>query len=418
MKVSIVVIGDEILIGQVNDINSNYIAGVIRPEGWSVDSVAIVGDEPSAITSAIKNALKHTDIVLTTGGLGPTKDDITKVVLTKIFGGRLQLDPSVAENVSKICHERRIKLNDLTARQAMVPTSCQVIQNNFGTAPLMWFERPDGKVLVAMPGVPFEMQSMFKSKVFPRLLKHFGSKEYIGHRTALINGLIESEIAHRMSSFEDQLPEKFHLAYLPTPGLVRLRLDGEGPDRATVEKELDNQFAKLVAVFGKNVLWEKDNTLPEIALELLKNRGFTISTAESCTGGAIAAALTSIPGSSESMMGGVIAYSNEVKQNILGVKESSIDEYGAVSLPVVEQMAESVCKRIVHSDCAIATSGIAGPGGATPSKPVGTVCIAVITPGGIAVDHYRFSGNRAQIIERTVNMALIKLITELKKLKQ
>ncbi|MDE6225650.1 MAG: competence/damage-inducible protein A, partial [Muribaculaceae bacterium] len=173
MKVSIVVIGDEILIGQVNDINSNYIAGVIRPEGWSVDSVAIVGDEPSAITSAIKNALKHTDIVLTTGGLGPTKDDITKVVLTKIFGGRLQLDPSVAENVSKICHERRIKLNDLTARQAMVPTSCQVIQNNFGTAPLMWFERPDGKVLVAMPGVPFETRGMFTSEVFPMLLRRY-----------------------------------------------------------------------------------------------------------------------------------------------------------------------------------------------------------------------------------------------------
>ena len=416
MKVSIVVIGDEILIGQVKDINSNYIANEIKPKGWSVDSVSIVGDDPSAITSAIKNALKHTDIVLTTGGLGPTKDDITKVVLTKIFGGRLQLDPSVAENVSKICHERRIKLNDLTARQAMVPTSCRVIQNNFGTAPLMWFERPDGKVLVAMPGVPFEMQSMFKLAVFPQLLKHFGSNEYIGHRTALISGLIESEIAHRMSPFEDQLPEKFHLAYLPTPGLVRLRLDGEGDDKDSVEKELDVQFAKLVAEFGKNVLWEKDNTLPEIALELLQKHNLTISTAESCTGGAIAASLTSVPGSSASMLGGVIAYSNDVKRNVLGVKDNSIEEYGAVSLPVVEQMAEAVSKRIIRTDCAISTSGIAGPGGATPSKPVGTVCIAVITPGGIAVDHYRFSGNRAQIIERTVNTALIKLITELKKL--
>ena len=167
MKVSIVVIGDEILIGQVNDINSNYIAGVIRPEGWSVDSVAIVGDEPSAITSAIKNALKHTDIVLTTGGLGPTKDDITKVVLTKIFGGRLQLDPSVAENVSKICHERRIKLNDLTARQAMVPTSCQVIQNNFGTAPLMWFERPEVKCLWLCTAFRLRCNQCLSQKYFP-----------------------------------------------------------------------------------------------------------------------------------------------------------------------------------------------------------------------------------------------------------
>lgn len=416
MKVSIVVIGDEILIGQVKDINSNYIANVIRPEGWSVDSVAIVGDEPTAITSAIKHALKHSDIVLTTGGLGPTKDDITKMVLTKIFGGRLQLDPSVAENVSKICHERHIKLNDLTARQALVPTSCRVIQNKFGTAPLMWFERPDGKVLVAMPGVPFEMQSMFNTEVFPRLLKHFGTNEYIGHRTVLISGLIESEIAHRMGSFENQLPEKFHLAYLPTPGLVRLRLDGEGTEREKVEKELDIQFAKIIAEFGKHVLWENDCTLPEIALELLKKHGLTISTAESCTGGAIAASLTSISGSSESMMGGVVAYSNDVKRNVLGVKESSIDEYGAVSLPVVEQMAEGVSKRLIKTDCAISTSGIAGPTGATASKPVGTVCMAVITPGGIAVDHYRFSGNRTQIIERTVNMALIKLITELKKL--
>ncbi|MDE6073518.1 MAG: CinA family nicotinamide mononucleotide deamidase-related protein [Muribaculaceae bacterium] len=415
MKISIIVIGDEILIGQVTDINSGYIANVVRPAGWSVDSVATVGDDATAITTAIKAALKRTDIVLTTGGLGPTKDDITKEVLTKIFGGRLRLDPSVAENVSRICHKRRIKLNDLTARQAMVPSSCRVIQNDVGTAPLMWFERPDGKVLVAMPGVPFEMQSMFTNKVFPELLKQFGSRDFIGHRVALINGLIESEIAHRMNRFESELPENFRLAYLPTPGLVRLRLDGEGPDRKVVEAELDRQFEKLVAEFGPNVLWESDMKLPEIAIELLKKHNLTVSTAESCTGGFISGALTYIPGSSAVVRGAVVAYSNDVKRDVLGVNEKCIEEYGAVSLPVVEQMAEGA-KRLIHTDCVIATSGIAGPGGGTAAKPVGTICISVITPGGTSVNHYRFTGGRSQIIERTVNTALIKLITELKKL--
>lgn len=416
MKISIIVIGDEILIGQVTDTNSGYIANVVRPAGWSVDSVSTVGDDATAITTAIKAALKRTDIVLTTGGLGPTKDDITKEVLTKIFGGRLRLDPSVAENVSRICHKRRIKLNDLTARQAMVPSSCRVIQNDVGTAPLMWFERPDGKVLVAMPGVLFEMQAMFTNKVFPELLKQFGTNDFIGHRVALIHGLIESEIAHRMNRFETELPENFRLAYLPTPGLVRLRLDGEGPDRKAVEAELDRQFEKLVAEFGPNVLWTSDMSLPEIALELLKKHNLTVSTAESCTGGSISGALTSIPGSSAVVKGGVVAYSNEIKRDVLGVSAKCIDEYGAVSLPVVEQMAEGVAKRVINTDCAIATSGIAGPGGGSPAKPVGTICIAVITPNGIAVNHHHFTGNRAQIIDRTVTTALIKLITELKKL--
>ena len=219
-----------------------------------------------------------------------------------------------------------------------------------------------------------------------------------------------------MKRFETELPENFRLAYLPTPGLVRLRLDGEGPDRDTVEAELDRQFEKLVAEFGTNVLWTSDMTLPDIAIELLKKHNLTVSTAESCTGGSVAAALTSIPGSSAVVKGGVVAYSNDIKRDVLGVSGQCIDEYGAVSLPVVEQMAEGVAKRVINTDCAIATSGIAGPGGGTAAKPVGTICIAVITPNGIAVNHHHFTGNRAQIIERTVTTALIKLITELKKL--
>lgn len=413
MKVSIITIGDELLLGQVIDTNSRVIAMTIAPAGWEVDSITTVGDNDRDIRRAIEDAMSRTDVVLTTGGLGPTKDDITKNVLTEIFGGRLEKDDSVLENVRQICDLRGISLNDLTAQQALVPTSCRVIQNKLGTAPLMVFEK-DGKTLVSMPGVPFEMKGMFVSEVFPQLLKKYGNDMVIAHRTILIYKVIESEIARRLASFEESLPQNIHLAYLPTPGLVRLRLDGIGRDSKEINSQLDKLSKAIKAEFNQNVLWDEDKTLAEITIELLKHNHYTISTAESCTGGRIAAALTAVPGSTKVFRGSVVAYNNDVKSNVLGVTKESLRHYGAVSLPVVEQMAQGVSTHAIISDCSIATSGIAGPGGGTPTKPVGTVCIAVKTPAGIIVDNLHFPGDRDRVMDRTVNTALIKMIVALK----
>lgn len=414
MNVAIIVIGDELLLGQVTDTNSGEIAKIISPAGWSVKTVVTVGDNPDDIRTTISGLLEKFDIVLTTGGIGPTKDDITKEVLTEIFGGELIQDTEVLENVKNICEQRGIELNDLTATQAIVPSSCRIIQNRVGIAPIMWFEQND-KVLVSMPGVPFETITMFKSEIFPQLMAKFGSDVTIAHRTVLIFNIIESEIATRLSEWEKNLPKGVHLAYLPTPGLVRLRLDGISHDAVEINRILDSKLAEIEQEFADNVVWDEDLSLPEIAIKLLKEKGLTLAIAESCTGGRISAMITSVPGASEVLRGDIVAYSNEVKCNVLNVSAESIEQYGAVSLPVVEQMVNGAAK-LINAQCAIATSGIAGPGGGSTQKPVGTVCIAIKTPCNLIVDHYHFPGNRQRVIERSAATALIKLIRALKQI--
>lgn len=417
MKVSIIAIGDELLLGQVVDTNSGDIARIISAANWQVEQVMTIGDNAAAIRDAVSRALDSSDIVLTTGGLGPTKDDITKQVLAEIFGGELLPDPAVLENVKEICAKRNIRLNDLTARQAIVPTSCRVIQNTVGTAPVMWFEK-DGKVLVAMPGVPFEMNEMMRNAVFPMLLRQFGDGVDIEHRVLLIYNVIESEIAARLAGFEESLPPFLHLAYLPMQGYVTLRLDGVHTDSAYLNQVMDAKFREIEEEFGSNVVWNEDRPLAEIALILLRRNGFRLSTAESCSGGNVAHSLTLIPNCSDCFAGGVVAYSNEIKANVLGVSAESLECYGAVSLPVAEQMVDGITRRVAHTECGIATTGIAGPGGATPTKPVGTVCIAIRTPRRTLVDCFHFPGNRKRVIERTTNVALIKLIRELRRLER
>ncbi|MDE6266091.1 MAG: CinA family nicotinamide mononucleotide deamidase-related protein [Muribaculaceae bacterium] len=417
MKVSIIVIGDELLLGQVVDTNSGDIARIISSANWQVSHVVTIGDNGEAIRKAVKTALEVSDLVITTGGLGPTKDDITKQVLMEFFGGELRFDDTVLENVKEVCRKRNIEPNELTRQQAMVPSSCEVIQNRVGTAPIMWFEK-DGKVLVSLPGVPFEMNEMMRTEVFPRLLRRFGDDVNIEHRFLLIFNVIESEIAARLSCFEESLPPFIHLAYLPMQGYVTLRLDGWHADREFLNGVMDSKRKDIEREFGTNVIWNENRPLAEIALMLLRRNGLTVSTAESCSGGNVAHALTLIPGCSDCFAGGVISYSNEIKKNVLGVSEDSLELYGAVSLPVAEQMVEGVTKRVCHTECGISTTGIAGPGGATATKPVGTVCIAVKTPRRTLVDCYRFPGSRQRIIDRTTNVALIKLIRELKKLER
>ena len=413
MIVSIIAIGDELLIGQVIDTNSGDIARYLNPFGWRVNDVQVVADDADQILRAIERGFASSDVVLTTGGLGPTKDDITKATLCRYFGGELREDPATLENVKEVVAKRGFKINELTAAQAIVPTSCTVIQNKVGTAPLMWFER-NGKVLVAMPGVPFETRQMFREAVVPRLLARFTTTEAIDHRTILVTDWTESRLAMELSDWEDALPPYIHLAYLPKPGLIRLRLDGTHSDGDFINAELDRYRNELIARLGDTILYTDDKTVEEVLLHYLSEKGLNIATAESCTGGNIAHLITSVPGSSANFLGSVVAYSNDVKIGTLGVPNDTLSVYGAVSIPVVEQMVAGVCD-ILRTDCAIATSGIAGPSGGSPEKPVGTVCIAVKTPAGVISDTFRFPGNRSRVIERASTMAIIMAIKQLRK---
>lgn len=415
MKVSIIVIGDELLIGQVTDTNSGFLARQMAPKGWEVNDVQVVADDSEAITAAIERAFANSNIVLTTGGLGPTKDDITKQTLCKIFGGTLEEDLEVTANIKEVFKRRGLKLNPLTAAQAWVPTSARVIQNRVGTAPVMWFERTDPKrVLVAMPGVPFETEHVFTREVFPRLLEAFPSPDAISHRTIMVGGISESALAMQLEEFESSLPENLHLAYLPKPGIIRLRLDGHGKDPNELNALMSEQAYRLRMACGEYFLCDGDFTPAEIVLNRLNAEKLTFATAESCTGGNIAHLITSIAGSSAVMKGGVVAYCNEVKATLLGVSTEDLASYGAVSIPVVEQMAAGAC-RALGADVAVATSGIAGPGGATPTKPVGTVCIAAATASGKVIsDTFHFPGNRERVIDRASTTALLLALKLLK----
>lgn len=416
MKVSIIAIGDELLIGQVTDTNSGSIARIIDPAGWSIDNIQVVHDDADAIRLAIDKAFDLTDIVLTTGGLGPTKDDITKNVLCDYFGGVLRMDYSVLDNIKEVFNKRGITINSLTETQALVPTTCRVIQNLVGTAPIMWFERNDGKILVSMPGVPFETVQMFRSAVFPALLKKFHSDYFISHRTVIVSDMTESAVAMSLDDWETALPSFVHLAYLPKPGLIRLRLDGTHHDECLLNHTLDKLKSELIDRFNNNILCTEDLTPEEALIEKLRANALTVATAESCTGGNIAHRIISIAGCSDVYLGSVVSYANSVKTDILHVNPDSISTHGAVSEDVAIQMAEGA-RAAIGSDCAIATSGIAGPSGATADKPVGTVCIAVATPKGVTTRTCHFPGSRDRVIDRATTTALSMLVRALSDLK-
>lgn len=411
MNVSIIAIGDELLIGQVTDTNSGEIARMLDPYGWHVNDVQVIADNPVEIRRAVDRAFQLSDIVLTTGGLGPTKDDLTKETLRGIFGGEMALDQPTLQNVKEVVARRGITLNDLTAAQAVVPTSCRVIQNRVGTAPIMWFER-DGKVLVSMPGVPFETRQMFKSEVFPQLLDRFPSDIALLHTNTIVAGMTESEVAIALEAIESALPSELHLAYLPKPALIRLRLDAAGPDRVVLQKSLDAATAQIRDRLEGHILATSDLSIGEIVKDVMTREKLTLATAESCTGGNIAHILTAVAGSSQYFKGGVVAYSNEVKCNLLNVSQATLAAHGAVSEPVVREMVEGVAKA-VNSDCAVATSGIAGPGGAVDGKPVGSVCIAVKTSKGVISVTRHFPGSRDRVIDRATTEALIMLMLNL-----
>lgn len=408
MNVEIIVIGDELLIGQVTDTNSGWIARELNHIGWEVTEITTVRDRSREITDALNSSFGRVDVVLMTGGLGPTKDDITKQTLCDYFGGKLVFDESVFANVETIFRRRKLTMNESTRNQAYVPNVCTVIQNPVGTAPVMWFER-NGKVLVSMPGVPTEMKTVMKEAVISRLREYFQDHSSILHRTCLVKDFTESRLSETLSDFEAQLPACIKLAYLPTPGVIRLRLTARGDEESYLQKIIDDEFFKLRTILGSHLFCGSDTTLAGALGSILTERGETLATAESCTGGNIAHEITRVAGSSVYFKGSVVAYSNEVKTRVLNVSSETLSGFGAVSRETVLQVVSGV-QRLLSSDCAIATSGIAGPGGGSVEKPVGTVWIAVRYGERSEAECFCFEGDREQVIARATQSALLMLI--------
>ncbi|MDR1437069.1 MAG: CinA family nicotinamide mononucleotide deamidase-related protein [Candidatus Symbiothrix sp.] len=414
VKVEIITIGDELLIGQVVDTNSPWMAQQLNKAGFDVQYKTTVGDSESDIPDAFERAFSRASAVLVTGGIGPTKDDITKNALCRFFNTRLIFDAPTMETIETVLRGLCRNLNELTRSQAYVPEKATVIQNKMGTAPLTWFER-EGKILVSMPGVPYEMKWAMSNEIIPRLQSFFPAPAFILHQAFRVKNYSESSLAMRLEDFENELPAHLRLAYLPSSGLIRLRLTGKGADRENLSSEMSVRRDKLRNLLKKDIVSETDDELENILDKRLKEHGLTLSLAESCTGGKLASLFTAIPGCSHYFKGGITAYSNEAKQNILGVTGNSLREAGAVSRTVVEQMVRGA-QRIFNTDCAIATSGIAGPDGGTPEKPVGTVWIAVACKEQLHAKEFHFSQNRESNILRACNMGmqlLLEIIAEI-----
>ena len=403
INATIITIGDEILIGQIVDTNSASISRHLNKAGITVTEKLSIGDSAEQITSSLKQALERTNIVIITGGLGPTKDDITKHTLARFFSSQMREDEAVSRHVKSMLEARGIVYNELNHSQAMVPEKCQVLFNHHGTAPGMWFEDERGHVAISLPGVPFEMEHLMEDEVMPRLKARFTLRANI-HRTMITSGLPESMLAERIAQ----------LAYLPSPNIVRLRLSAYDRDDAdSTRKEIEAQFDKLYHIIPEHIVGFEDASVQALVHDLLTQHHLTLATAESCTGGTIASRFTAMSGSSQYFLCGVVSYSNEAKRDVLGVNYDDIMTYGAVSETVVRQMAEGA-RRISGADYAISTSGIAGPTGGSKEKPVGTVWMAVATPTR-TISMMRNSGtDRSQIINRASAYAIEMLYNELK----
>ncbi|MDR2147574.1 MAG: competence/damage-inducible protein A [Tannerella sp.] len=411
MNVEIITIGDELLIGQVVDTNSAWMANVLNDSGFKVTRKITVGDVEEDMLKAIDDAFQNVSIVLLTGGLGPTKDDLTLKVLCQYFDSELHFSEDVLKNIEEIILQRGFIINELTRNQAMVPDKATVIQNKMGTAPCTWFEK-DGKTLISMPGVPYEMKWLMTHEIIPRLREKFNRDLFIKHATIMVSGLTESELALRLTDFENDLPDFVRLAYLPQYGIIRLRLSAYVDSEKQANEAISRLKTLLMAIVRDYVIYDDDRKIEIIVGEELRKRSLTVGTAESCTGGAIASLITSVPGSSDYFTGSVVSYSNSVKINVLDVSKSDLETYGAVSKPVVEQMARGAL-RVLGCDYAIATTGIAGPGGGTDTKPVGTVWIAIANGTKVVSKEYRFTKEREQNITRTANAALMMLMKQL-----
>ncbi|WP_423127873.1 competence/damage-inducible protein A [Gaoshiqia sp. Z1-71] len=413
MKAEIITIGDEILIGQIIDTNSAWISEQLNLHGIEVYQITSVHDDHSHILQALTDAGKRVDLVLITGGLGPTKDDITKKVLCDYFDCGLIVNEQVLQHVSDMLSRRNITVNRLNKDQALVPEKCTVLHNALGTAPGMWFEKND-TIFVSMPGVPFEMEGLMRDEVLPRLRKN-GKAKSIWHQNVLVYGIPESMLAEKIESWELALPAHIKLAYLPNQLMIRLRLSAYGVDPVLLQEEVERQIAALEKIIPEAIFGYNGDTMTGVTGKLLVGCKAMVAVAESCTGGHIAHLFTQNPGSSAYFKGAVVAYANETKTAILGVKNETLQAYGAVSKEVALEMAEGI-KKALRTDYAIATTGIAGPDGGTDEKPVGTVWIAVSGKYTNRVERYTFAHNRERNILRSsqtaINMLRQHILTE------
>ena len=410
-KCEIITIGDELLIGQVVDTNSAWMAQQLNEVGIELYQITSVHDDRQHIIAALDEAFSRADIVLTTGGLGPTKDDITKHVLCDYFQTHLIENAHVRAHIESLYRDRPDILNRLTATQWLVPECAEILENRVGSAPLMIFHRGP-KLLACMPGVPYEMKIAMTEQILPYISRQLSaiSHQTIIHRTLQVTGIAESSLAILLEEFENEMPEALHLAYLPKDGVIRLRLSSYGE---LTEAEMQQWFDRLRQLVSDYLIADIDQPLEVLLGQLLRDRHQTIATAESCTGGRLAALLNKHPGSSAFYMGSVVAYDNAVKQQVLGVHPESLEKYGAVSEVVVREMAEGV-RALMHTDYAIATSGIAGPDGGSAEKPVGTVWIAWATPQGTTAECFHLGKLREQVTDRACLRALIGLLKQIR----
>jgi nicotinamide-nucleotide amidase len=405
---SLITIGDELLIGQTIDTNSAWMAQELNDAGIWVQRRVAVGDDRAAILRALAEEGAASHIVLITGGLGPTADDITKPVLCEYFGAKLVLNEAALENVKHIFSRHGVAMPERNTEQAMVPDTAAIIQNGRGTAPGMWFEK-NGTIYVSMPGVPHEMKGMMTGHVVPQLRQRFTTPALL-HHTLITSGQGESFVADRLKDFEAGLPAHIRLAYLPSYGLLKLRLTTFAADQAAAEADMNAAFTQLKTILADISVAGRDEPMGVIVGDLLKARGLTLGTAESCTGGKIASQVTAVAGSSAYFKGSVVSYANETKMNLLGVQAATLEQYGAVSEETVREMAEGALK-VLHTDCVIAVSGIMGPDGGSPEKPVGTVWIAAGGKNSIRTTRYHFRYDR----ERNTDMTCVAALNELRK---
>jgi nicotinamide-nucleotide amidase len=403
MNAEIITIGDELLIGQVIDTNSAWIGQQMNLIGVRIQRITSISDNAPEILTNLNDALRRSEIVLITGGLGPTRDDITKQTLCEFFKTKLVFNPEAYNDIEGFFKRKGLAITELNRQQAMLPEACITIKNPIGTARGMWFET-DERIVVSMPGVPFEMKGMMSDYVLPKLAKLVGNQALV-HKTILTTGIGESFLAARIEPWENQLPENMKLAYLPSPGMVRLRITASGPDLNHLKQSVDEQVERLKPYANDYIFGFDDEQLAQVVGRLLLQKEASLSTAESCTGGYVSHLITSIPGSSAYFMGAVVSYSNQVKMNQLGVSYSSLVQFGAVSQQVVEQMALGA-NQLLQTDYAVAVSGIAGPDGGTDQKPVGLVWIAVAGPKGVKSAEFRFGDDRERNIRRAALAAL------------
>ena len=414
MKATIITIGDEILIGQIVDTNSAFIAKSLDRIGVEINEMISISDNKKHILDTFASLQNKVDLVLITGGLGPTKDDITKKTFCDYFEDELIVDKAVESHVIALIERvMNRKASQINKDQALVPSKCTVLHNQVGTAPGMWMKK-ENTVFISLPGVPYEMKYLVENEIIPKVVREY-KRPYIIHKTILTYGQGESHVAERIETWENNLPEFIKLAYLPSPGRVRLRLSARGIDKGKLEEAIDENVKTLDAIIHDIIVgFDDDETIEVVLGKLLKSKNKTIATAESCTGGKIASLLSSVPGSSDYFKGSVVSYATETKINVLGIPENLIKKHSVVSAEVVSEMALRI-KSMMKTDFAIATTGNAGPSKGDSESELGTVFIALATPNGVVVEEFNFGQPREKVIDRTVIKSLEMLQKEILK---